>query len=205
MSIAEKLTTIAENVQKVFDAGKEAERDKFWDEFQQNGNRMNYRYAFYDNYTDEMFHPKYPFKCVNNCSNMFQYCKLTKIEQTVDFSVSTQTAISSVFANTVYLETISDLRVKSGLSIANWFTSAKALKNITITGEIDLDASFVDCPLSDESIDNIISCLKELPDGTTKTLTVSDAVYNRMVERNKVAEVIAKNWSLVSPSNPKGV
>lgn len=204
MSIADKLTIIAENEQKVFDAGKDAERDKFWDEFQQYGNRRNYRYAFYDNYTDVMFNPKYPFICTNNCSNMFQYCKLTKIEQTVDFSSSTQTAISSVFANTVYLETISDLRIKSGVSIANWFTSAKALKNITITGVIDLDASFVDCPLSDESIDNIISCLKQLPSGTSKTLTVSDAVYNRMVERGADAFVTAKNWTLVSPANPKG-
>lgn len=41
MSIAEKLTTIAENVPKVFEAGKEAENNKFWSLYTQNGMRDN--------------------------------------------------------------------------------------------------------------------------------------------------------------------
>lgn len=46
MSIADKLTTIAENEQKVFEAGKQAEYDSFWDFVTQNGTRTIYRYAF---------------------------------------------------------------------------------------------------------------------------------------------------------------
>ena len=46
MSIADKLTTIADNQQAVFDAGKKAEYDRFWDAYQQNGNRVRYRMAF---------------------------------------------------------------------------------------------------------------------------------------------------------------
>ena len=68
MSIAEKLQTIAENEQRVYDAGyakgqaeggdttaaydegfeagKKAEYDAFWDEYQQNGNRTNYIFGF---------------------------------------------------------------------------------------------------------------------------------------------------------------
>ena len=34
MSIADKLTTIAENEQKVYDAGAKSEHDKFWDSYQ---------------------------------------------------------------------------------------------------------------------------------------------------------------------------
>ena len=34
MSIAEKLTKVAENVPKVYEAGKKDEHDKFWDEYQ---------------------------------------------------------------------------------------------------------------------------------------------------------------------------
>ena len=34
MSIAEKLELIAENEQKVFDAGKKSEYDEFWDNYQ---------------------------------------------------------------------------------------------------------------------------------------------------------------------------
>ena len=46
MSIADKLTTIAENEQKVFDAGKQAEYDEFWDSFQSKGTRKDCQYLF---------------------------------------------------------------------------------------------------------------------------------------------------------------
>lgn len=76
MSIAEKLTTIAENQQKVYEAGKEegyevgkeegyeagqkSEYDRFWDAFQDNGVRDNYFYAFAGPcWTNENFKPKY--------------------------------------------------------------------------------------------------------------------------------------------------
>ena len=42
MSIAEKLVTVAENEQKVYDAGKQAEYDAFWDNYQVYGNRENF-------------------------------------------------------------------------------------------------------------------------------------------------------------------
>ena len=37
MSIAEKLTAIAENVPKVYEAGQKSEYDRFWDAYQNNG------------------------------------------------------------------------------------------------------------------------------------------------------------------------
>ena len=47
MSIAEKLQTIAENEQKVFDAGKKAEYDAFWDSLQKKGEEfIDYGYMF---------------------------------------------------------------------------------------------------------------------------------------------------------------
>lgn len=46
MSIAEKLQTIAENEQKVFEAGKQAEKKAFWDNFFNNGKRKSFRGAF---------------------------------------------------------------------------------------------------------------------------------------------------------------
>ena len=66
MSIADKLTTIAENEQKVYDKGvedgKKSEYDAFWDEFQKNGTaRVSYNYAFGSSWTSNMFKPKYDF------------------------------------------------------------------------------------------------------------------------------------------------
>lgn len=78
MSIAEKLQTIAENEQRVYDAGfaagqnagsgydegfeagKQAEYDRYWDAYQQNGVVKSYQYSFAGNgWNDETFKPKY--------------------------------------------------------------------------------------------------------------------------------------------------
>lgn len=114
MSIAEKLTTIAENQQRVFDAGRNsgggggdydsgyndgyfsgydsgfnegydsgywggydeghsmgydegqtAEYDRFWDSFQQNGNRTDYTYGFAGAWDRTTFLPKYDIKATS--------------------------------------------------------------------------------------------------------------------------------------------
>lgn len=76
MTPAEKLIKIAENEQKVYNAGVEAGKaqgggdgwyDTFWDTYQQNGNRVNYYAAFGGNnsnsngigWTNDIFKPKY--------------------------------------------------------------------------------------------------------------------------------------------------
>lgn len=73
MSIAEKLTTVAENQTRVYDAGKKAEWDAFWDACQQNGSRTDYKYAFW-NWYPAMFKPKYdmtPTACNYMFYNLF--------------------------------------------------------------------------------------------------------------------------------------
>lgn len=59
MSIAEKFEIIAD---EVYDAGKKAQYDAFWDSFQQNGERTDYRSAFGAMWTAETFKPKYPIR-----------------------------------------------------------------------------------------------------------------------------------------------
>lgn len=57
---ADKLTTIAENEQRVFEAGKKSEYDKFWDAYQDYGNRRNYAFAFMGHgFNTHNFFPKY--------------------------------------------------------------------------------------------------------------------------------------------------
>lgn len=87
MTISEKLTAVAENQQRVYDAGYakgqaeadteaaynegvQAEYDRFWDAFQQSGNRTTYRYAFAGSaWTEETLKPKYPIKIVDTTAN----------------------------------------------------------------------------------------------------------------------------------------
>lgn len=64
MSISEKIKSIIQNEQKVYDAGKKAEYDSFWDSYQLNGARTDYANAFacpndQMTWTAENFKPKY--------------------------------------------------------------------------------------------------------------------------------------------------
>lgn len=79
MSVNEKMTAIADNIRtytegtepltlddmaaqipQVFDAGVKSEYDRFWDNYQENGNRTNYSRAFSNGWwNNELFKPKY--------------------------------------------------------------------------------------------------------------------------------------------------
>lgn len=107
MSIAVKLTAVAQNQQKVYDAGytagqeaggygqgyadgQQAEHDTFWDIYQQNGERTNYSYAFSGaGWTEETFRPKYDLNMVNNAASMFESSAIPTIPVAVDFSQCT--------------------------------------------------------------------------------------------------------------------
>ena len=94
MSIAEKLATIAENEQRVYDAGYikgKAEGgggdnycDTFWDIYQQNGNRTIYQNAFSGlGWTDETFKPKYDMK-PTSAVQMFHNTQITNLKKILD-------------------------------------------------------------------------------------------------------------------------
>lgn len=58
MSIADNLNTIAENVPKVYEAGKKAEHSDFWEMFTNNGAKGEYYYSFCENrWTKDNFKP----------------------------------------------------------------------------------------------------------------------------------------------------
>lgn len=78
MSIAEKLVTIAENEQKIYDAGKKAEYDRFWDEYQRNGDRVKYNSAFSGYWGDGCFQPKYDMR-PTTATSMFQESSITDL------------------------------------------------------------------------------------------------------------------------------
>ena len=56
----EKLVHIAERMPEVYESGQKSEYDRFWDIFQDNGNRTHYSYGFGGRgWTEETFKPKY--------------------------------------------------------------------------------------------------------------------------------------------------
>lgn len=75
MTTAEKLTKIAKNEKKVFEAGRLAEYNGFWDSIQQKGKRTDYSYAFCN--TDyEVLKPIYP---INAEKAMYMFMGCTKL------------------------------------------------------------------------------------------------------------------------------
>lgn len=216
MSIAEKLTTIAENQQKVYDAGyaagssldydtvyaegyaqgKSDEYNSFWDTYQENGTRTDYQYAFaYGGWRNANFNPKYPLVNISSAASMFARCRLTRIDVPLDFSGCTN--CSFLFNNAQSLGTISSITFDEACTNgSNMFASCKALTNITVHGTINFDVGMGGCTkLSADSVQSIIDALADLTGQAQKTVTFASAVSGALTSEQKDA-ISAKNWKL---------
>ncbi len=72
MSVTDKLTAIGENVSKVYEAGRRAEYNRFWESFQMNGERTSYIYGFAgDGWNKDTFYPKYDIIPNDNINQIF--------------------------------------------------------------------------------------------------------------------------------------
>lgn len=166
MTISEKLTKIAENEPKIYDAGKQEYYDKFWDALQSNGKREYYNYIFMDDgWTTETLKPKHIVKTVQ-ANYMFYGNKVPNLDLSdpiYDFSKcvlfsqwicnSLIIKVSKIDASKVSqgcyymfngatkLETIVELALPATAmtyrqATRNTFQNCTSLKNITITGTI---------------------------------------------------------------------
>lgn len=100
MSIAEKLTKVAENVPKVYEAGQKSEYDKFWDAYQDNGNRTSYSYAFAGTgWNDANLNPKHPIVCSGGLSYMFRDSSATYGDKIFEIDISQVSGGSGIFYN----------------------------------------------------------------------------------------------------------
>ena len=135
MSIAQKLTTIAENIPKVYEAGKAAGGDnyydEFWDEVQNNGKTFNYNYAFAgSSWNDKTFKPKYDILVeFNQGYLMFQNSNITDLEKALgDKKLDVSMAGSSVFNGAAKMVTIPEVTATQGIN--SWFRGCGSLQTI---------------------------------------------------------------------------
>jgi hypothetical protein len=192
MSIDKQLITIAENQQKVYNAGYEKGKaeggggssgidyNTFWDTFQNKGGTLVYLYAFaYDKFNDETYNPKYAIRCSNAntaADNMFYNNTLitdTKVPIAVNGSsgLRLQNAFACYGTGKVSaLETIRELVVTENTTYASTFLNCKVLKNITITGTIGNDFNIIYSPLTKASIMSIFNALSTTATGKTCSL-----------------------------------
>lgn len=161
-------------INEVYDAGKQAERDAFWDAYQNYGNTngTNYRYAFvYDRFTNDTFNPIHPIICNNDSSaaqNMFYSSSLTSTK----VPIYAKNSLPNTFQD-ASIETIVLLDVNSRTTFSNTFASCTLLKEIRMSGEIGNNIVFAACvSLSKDSIISIINTLS--PTIQSKTLTLNE-------------------------------
>ena len=202
----------------------EAAHDTFWDVYQNNGDRVNYSYAFAGlGWNNDTFTPKYPIRVVGDASYMFSYCSLTEydfVEKGIDLDFSGATKLTYLFrdckgivrvgaidvtgckdVNRPFfgsgIKTIDSFIVSEATIYDNTFASATELENITVNGTIGKSISFKDSKaLSNASIQSIIDHLKDLTGATAQTLTFHATVGANLTQAQKDA-ITAKNWQLV--------
>lgn len=135
MSISEKTLQLKQDFDDVYEAGKKAEYDAFWDKYQQNGKRTEYFFAFGGRgWTDELFKPKYDLNMANSATQAFTYNSVTDLvksleDANVKLDISRVTNITNMFswAETTRLPEISTI---SSSSLIQTFYSMKKLVGI---------------------------------------------------------------------------
>lgn len=207
MSIANKLTKIAENVPKVYEAGQKSEYDRFWDAYQNNGNRTSYSYAFAGTgWNDANLNPKHPIVCSGGLSYMFRDSSATYGDKIFEIDISQVSSGSGIFYNS----RIKRIGVLDTRSLSDLNTMFQYNSNLTSIEKIILKddgsqkftATFSSCPkieeirfegtigksldihwstkLSAESYENIFKCMTVTVSGQTLTVpkSTAEATYN---------------------------
>ena len=182
--------------------GIRSEYDRFWDAYQNNGNRTIYRSAFVEQWTDSIFVPKYNITPMGtwSASQMFKLSKLTDLPALlkragVVLDTSKATHMDAMFqeANCTvpcidmtsainiqnmfyyyYGQTIEKLIVHEEIEFGtSFFTRADNLKNITFEGTIGKSVSLQWSPLTVDSIRSVVSHLSDSAAGKTVTFKLS--------------------------------
>lgn len=198
MSIENKLTTIAENEVKVYEAGKKAEYDAFWDSYQNGGNRVQYPFAFYL-WDGECFKPKYPIIFGTNVSSQdtFSYASITEVG--VDIIVQEGFNIHSAFYDCSNLKTIKKIIITENSTIDNHcFDGCRSLTSIQFVGTLGQSINFQWSPLLDKaSIENIFSVLSSSASGKTLTLNKSAKEAAFTGSEWEQLKATKSNWNIV--------
>ncbi len=201
MSVNEKMTAIADAIRdktkgtdaltlddmvteipKVYDAGKKAEYDAFWDPLQNEGAPTRYYWRFaYPNWNDDNYDPKYDIvgaDASNALGNTFYTSGITDTKVAID-ATRVPTGLDATFYWARKMQRIRKLIITENTTFKNAFTDCSALISIDeIEGTIGQNISFKDSTkLNKASIESVINALSEKESGLTVTFS-KEAVNN---------------------------
>lgn len=140
MSIAEKLAVVAQNEQKVHEAGKErgyeAVYDLMWDSIQQNGLRTAYSNVFNNAaWNDYTFRPKYDIIAVGNAGAMCKGTRFTNLSKClaykgVKFDTTDCTSVYQMFYASTLLSEVGEINISNATQCGGMFMGCSKLNKI---------------------------------------------------------------------------
>jgi hypothetical protein len=198
MTTAEKLTTIAENEQKIFDKGKDDALQEKWNQHME-GLKNGKTYGFAGKgWTDKNFTPYtdinlssgnavsfFAYSGITNLSEIFNryetklvcsgvvnasnFFSYSLVTHVPELNFSKATTIQGMFSYADNLVTIDKLTFPENCTVTNAFQNCTSLKNISIGGKIGKSIDFHWSRLTRASVESIVTALSDTASGQTVT------------------------------------
>ena len=195
-----KTSEMPGGINEVFDAGKQAEYNNFWDFYQQNGLKPDYNSAF-RGWKDELYNPKYPIVCRESANwsvSEYMFYQSTVTDTKVDITLPKDQTFKQGFFGCFWLVTIRKLKVDESTKFSNSFAYCQSLVNLEIEGVIGqsyFDLSYSKF-LSKQSIISVINALSTETSGLTVTISLT-AVKNAFEDSEWETLILTKpNWTI---------
>lgn len=170
----------ADKVSEVYNSGissgKQSQYDEFWDNYQNNGNRTDYSYAFYgEGWNDTTFNPKYPL-VITSANTMFALNNITELG-VIDLSNARN--FNGMFSTSKQLWKIEKVITAKGITnCTNMFRNCTGLTDITFEGVWDITGLTLQWStgLTRESILSLIYILEDKSTDTSREwyITIGD-------------------------------
>lgn len=196
MTTAEKLTAIAENQEKVYEAGRASEYDRFWDAYQTNGAAANYAYAFSGRgWNGDTYHPKYPLDTgmITNAAAMYLWSAVSEIGC---INLENATSFIQIFAGAQLLTTIEGIKFPPEDMPNGTFELCSKLENIVVQNTIVGNVNFQYCPLTKDSILSVVGALSTEVTGKTVTFKKNAVNAAFTTEEWNALKAMKPNWTI---------
>ena len=203
MDIAEKVLRQKKDFDDVYEAGRKAEYDAFWDVYQNNGSAKGYSYAFAGQaWKDAVYNPKYDIVINYTAAYMYYDTRITDTKIVIDLANGSGSRTTSyMFGSATSLVTILKLIVSSTTPFSNTFHNCPELVNLIIVGTIGQNGFDVhwSTKLSADSLKSIIDALSTTTTGLTITLpTTAQSNYEAVYGSGSWSTLTAtkSNWTI---------
>lgn len=223
MNISEKLTTIAENEQKVYEAGKTEMNEVWWRAISNNYKRTEWTYAFQHADIRNVGTPQGTITVKDGIDRMFQSCttgdsipaffdfskvtsaihafRYTKIKVFADLNIPAIKNLNGTWQGCNNLETIELIRCLESSNFEATFSNCESLKDVTFEGVIGTNISFATSPLlTKETLlsnggNGVFGKLKVLDEGETRIITLHADTKAMLTDAEK-AIATQKGWTI---------